>query len=107
MGHFCFLSKLRERFPHEGEVKYHQKQNRQEPDFIFNTNCGSKAVVYTKYKPCYKSRNPSIEDARELAGYARLNSICKELGFSKDEIIPAYFINPAELNIEQLETKSG
>lgn len=98
------FKKLRERFPYEGEVKYHQKYNRHEPDFILNTNCGLKAIVDAKYKPRYKSGNPSMEDARQLAGYTRLNSIYKELGLSKDIIIPAYFIYPAELSTEQLET---
>lgn len=100
------FKKLRERFPQEGEVKYHQKYNRHEPDFILNTNCGLKAVVDAKYKPRYKSGNPSMEDARQLSGYTRLNSIYEKLDFSKDEIIPAYFIYPAELSSEQLETNS-
>lgn len=65
------FKKIRERFPYEGEVKYHQKYNRHEPDFILNTNCGLKAIVDAKYKPRYKSGNPSMEDARQLAGYTR------------------------------------
>jgi 5-methylcytosine-specific restriction enzyme subunit McrC len=91
------FKKLREKFSNEGEVKYHLKYNRQEPDFILNTNTGIKAVVDAKYKPRYKSGNPSKEDARQLAGYTRLNTIYRELDIEEDKIIPAYFIYPSEL----------
>src|SRR5690606_3823873 len=96
------FKKLREQFPHEGEVYYHQKFNRQEPDFILNTQCGLKAVVDAKYKPRYKKGNPSMEDARQLAGYARLNSIYKELGIEDDIIIPAYFVYPKDILVEEI-----
>ncbi len=89
--------KLRERFPGEHQVKYHHKFNRQEPDFILNTVCGIKAVVDAKYKPRYAGGNPSMTDARQLAGYARLNSIYNELGIKEDIIIPSYFIYPSML----------
>lgn len=96
------FKKLREQFPQEGEVNYHQKFNRQEPDFILNTKCGLKAVVDAKYKPRYKKGNPSMEDARQLAGYTRLNSIYKELEIEDDAIIPAYFIYPKDILIEEI-----
>lgn len=92
--------KLREQFPKKGEVMYHKKYNRQEPDFILNTQCGIKAVVDAKYKPRYKSGNPSLEDARQLAGYARLNRVYEELGLETKVIIPCYFIYPSELVLE-------
>jgi 5-methylcytosine-specific restriction enzyme subunit McrC len=94
------FKKLREQFPKNGEVMYHKKYNRQEPDFILNTQCGIKAVVDAKYKPRYKSGNPSMEDARQLSGYARLNRVYRELGMEKKEIIPCYFIYPSELVLE-------
>lgn len=93
------FKKLREYYPNDGEVKYHQKHNRQEPDFILNTRCGLKAVVDAKYKPRYKKGNPSMEDARQLAGYTRLNSIYKELCIEEDRIISAYFIYPKDILI--------
>lgn len=96
------FKKLREQFPQEGEVNYHQKFNRQEPDFILNTKCGLKAVVDAKYKPRYKKGNPSIEDARQLAGYTRLNSIYKELGIEDDVLITAYFIYPKDILVEEI-----
>lgn len=93
------FKKLKERFPNEGEVTYHKKFNRQEPDFIIKEDkeYGIKAVVDAKYKPRYKNGNPSMSDARQLAGYTRLNSVYKELGIADDQIIPAYFIYPADL----------
>ncbi|NHQ72821.1 hypothetical protein HAP39_20365 [Elizabethkingia miricola] len=85
------FKKLGERFPLDGEVKYHQKHNRQEPDFILNTKNGIQAVVDAKYKPRYQTGNPSIDDARQLAGYTRLNSIYKELNIDSDFV---YLLSP-------------
>ena len=95
------FKKLREQFPNDGEVMYHKKFSLQEPDFILNTQSGIKAVVDAKYKPRYKNGNPSMEDARQLAGYARLNQIYKVLGIGINEIIPCYFIYPSELVLEK------
>ncbi|MHC6199717.1 5-methylcytosine restriction system specificity protein McrC [Elizabethkingia miricola] len=101
------FKKLGERFPLDGEVKYHQKHNRQEPDFILNTKNGIQAVVDAKYKPRYQTGNPSIDDARQLAGYTRLNSIYKELNIDPDVIIPAYFIYPANLSSTKQENNTS
>lgn len=91
------FQQLKEKYPKNGEVQYHKKFNKQEPDFILNIKDGIKAVVDAKYKPRYKSGNPSMEDARQLAGYTRLNSVYRELGINDDQVIPAYFIYPANL----------
>lgn len=107
------FKKLKRQFPEQGHVKYHEKHNRQELDFIINSN-GFKAVVDAKYKPRYSSGNPSMDDARQLSGYTRLNSVYKELGIGNDNntIIPAYFIYPANLqeeifdDFENIETDS-
>lgn len=95
------FGKLREKYALEGEVQYHKKFNKQEPDFILNTNCGIKAVVDAKYKPRYSNGNPTMEDARQLAGYTRLNSVYKELGIENDDVISAYFIYPGNLNFTE------
>lgn len=93
------FKKLRERFTGTGEVKYHVKKHYQELDFIINEKKenGIKAVVDAKYKPRYKSGNPTKEDARQLSGYSRLNSVYEELGITDDQIIPVYFIYPKGL----------
>lgn len=89
---------LKRKFPEEGHLKYHKKYNSQELDFIVNSN-GFKAVIDAKYKPRYTNGNPSMDDARQLSGYTRLNSVYKELGLGENDntIIPAYFIYPSNL----------
>jgi 5-methylcytosine-specific restriction enzyme subunit McrC len=103
------FNQLKEKYPKNGEVQYHKKFNKQEPDFILNTNCGIKAVLDAKYKPRYKNGNPTMDDARQLSGYTRLNSVYKELGLKDDNrVIPAYFIYPANLSlIDEKENNSG
>lgn len=90
------FKKLREQYSGLNEVQYHFKTHSQELDFIINTP-NRKAVVDAKYKPRYKSGNPSMDDARQLAGYARLNSVYRELGIKNDEMIDIYFVYPSEL----------
>lgn len=97
--------KLREKYDKPGEVKYHFKTNYQELDYIINSN-GFQAVVDAKYKPRYKYGNPSKEDARQVSGYARLNSVYKELKIESDITIPIYFIFPKELIIPVDEINS-
>jgi 5-methylcytosine-specific restriction enzyme subunit McrC len=93
------FQQLKEEYSENGEVQYHKKFNKQEPDFILNTKGGIKAVVDAKYKPRYANGNPSMEDARQLSGYTRLNSVYRELGITDNTIIPAYFIYPTNLSL--------
>jgi 5-methylcytosine-specific restriction enzyme subunit McrC len=93
------FQQLKEKYPKNGEVQYHKKFNKQEPDFILNIKDGIKAVVDAKYKPRYANGNPSMEDARQLSGYTRLNSVYRELGITDNTIIPAYFIYPTNLSL--------
>ncbi len=90
------FKKLREQFPGDKEVQYHYKTRRQELDFIIKSG-SFKAVVDAKYKPRYKSGNPSMDDARQLAGYARLNSVYRELGVEENQLIPVYVVYPSAL----------
>ena len=74
-----------------------------EPDFLVNSD-DFKVIVDAKYKPRYEKGNPTLADARQLAGYARLNAIYKELELEDDRVIPTYFIYPSQLQIlEQVE----
>lgn len=98
------FKKLRERFTGPDEVRYHEKINRQEPDFLICTE-NIKAVVDAKYKPRYTSGNPSMDDARQLAGYARLTKVYERLKVEKNEIIPVYFVYPSELALEQTDSE--
>lgn len=72
--------KLREQFSRE-EVKYHFKVRHQELDFILKPK-GWKFpfIIDTKYKPRYHLRSISLEDIRQISGYARLKSVYDELG---------------------------
>jgi 5-methylcytosine-specific restriction enzyme subunit McrC len=85
--------KLKERFSSIGEIVYHKKFNGLEPDFILKSNDGKyKMIVDAKYKPRYDIQNISIEDARQLSGYARLESIYKYLGKKEKKTIDCLII---------------
>lgn len=90
------FKQLKAKFKDDKAVVYHQKYHQQELDFIINIE-GFKAVVDAKYKPRYAFGNPSIEDARQLSGYTRLNKVYKELNVNDNSLIPAYLIYPANL----------
>lgn len=72
--------KLRSQFSGK-EVKYHLKARGQELDFILNP-IGSyyPFIIDAKYKPRYKEHSLSIEDVRQISGYARLEKVYDELG---------------------------
>ncbi|GFD80916.1 hypothetical protein KUL118_37780 [Tenacibaculum sp. KUL118] len=88
--------KLRNLFSLKGEVIYHKKINYLEPDFIINSKDGNyKMIVDAKYKPRYVVNNVSVDDIRQVSGYARLLSIYKEMnlvGFNK--VIDCLIIYP-------------
>ncbi|MGI6342443.1 MAG: 5-methylcytosine restriction system specificity protein McrC [Bacteroidales bacterium] len=87
------FSKLREKFRQHTEVTYHRKFNYLEPDFIIKANDGSvKMIVDAKYKPQYKDNSISIEDIRQISGYARLNKIYDFLDIKEDKIIDCLVI---------------
>ncbi|MCH4551981.1 McrC family protein [Aestuariibaculum lutulentum] len=72
--------KLRNLFPIKGEVIYHKKFHYLEPDFIINSKDGNyKIIVDAKYKPRYAVKNISVDDIRQVSGYARLSSIYQEM----------------------------
>lgn len=82
------FSKLKERFPLYKEVSYHKKFNYLEPDFIIKSQDGNiKMIVDAKYKPQYLNSSISIEDIRQISGYARLKQIYDFLEVEKDKII--------------------
>ncbi len=94
------FKKLKEKFTGYQSVQYHLKTNSQELDFIINEG-DFKAVVDAKYKPRYKSGNPSMDDARQISGYARLNKIYDILKVPENQLIPAYIVYPSELKSEE------
>lgn len=74
------FKKLREGFS-QSEVTYHFKAHYQELDFIVKKSKDNPPfIVDAKYKPRYKDNSVSKDDARQVAGYSRLERVYQELG---------------------------
>ncbi|MCD8032172.1 MAG: McrC family protein [Bacteroides sp.] len=83
--------KLREVFPGKGEVIHHRKSGRQEPDFLLRAEKDGhlyRFVIDTKYKPRYENGTVSIDDVRQVSGYARLEKVYDALGVTDRSRIP-------------------
>jgi len=83
-------SKLRAVFTGRKEVQYHVKEPRQELDYLLKpAKWAEPYVVDAKYKPRYGEREDiSIDDARELSGYARLSGVYRKLNMDADAVAP-------------------
>jgi 5-methylcytosine-specific restriction enzyme subunit McrC len=81
---------LRKIFTGKNEIQYHLKAHYQELDYLLNpTEWPEPYVIDAKYKPRYKnSGGITIDDAREVGGYARLSSIYHKLGLDEDTALP-------------------
>jgi len=87
------FSKLRERFTHPKEVTYHKWFNHSQPDFVIKAKDSSiKMVVDAKYKPQYHEGNISIEDIRQVSGYARLKRMYQFLELEEGQTIDCLVI---------------
>ena len=87
------FSKLKEQFQKHNEVTYHKKFNYLEPDYIINSKDGNyQMVVDAKYKPQYQNGNISIEDIRQISGYARLENVYDFLNIKEEKIIDCLVI---------------
>jgi 5-methylcytosine-specific restriction enzyme subunit McrC len=65
------------------EVQYHLKAQYQELDFVIRSKDDKYIfVVDTKYKPRYEDHKISIEDIRQVSGYARIKKVYDELGIT-------------------------
>ncbi len=92
------FKKLREIFPEKGEVKYHLKLNRQEPDFVLNSQ-DLKMVIDAKYKPRYADNGISMDDVRQISGYARMEKMYKELNEPDlNKVLACLVIYPNQIN---------
>ncbi|WP_233881818.1 McrC family protein [Tenacibaculum piscium] len=92
------FKKLREIFPEKGEVKYHLKLNRQEPDFVLNSQ-DLKMVIDAKYKPRYADNGISMDDVRQISGYARMEKMYKELNEPDlSKVLACLVIYPNQIN---------
>lgn len=84
------LGLMKDRFGQE--VTYHVNAHYQELDYLLKSP-DYKMVVDAKYKPGYKN-NPIKEDMRQVSGYARLDSVYKELEIDEDKVIDCLIIYP-------------
>ncbi len=80
---------LKQIFTAKDEIRYHLKAHYQELDFLLKpTEWAEPYVIDAKYKPRYNSIGITIDDAREVCGYARLSSIYKALGLNENTTPP-------------------
>ncbi len=81
---------LRKVFTDKNEIRYHVNAHFQELDYLLNPSHWSEPyVIDAKYKPRYKhSGGISIDDAREVSGYARLSSIYSALKLDENKVPP-------------------
>ncbi|MCM1346275.1 MAG: McrC family protein [Bacteroides sp.] len=80
---------LRRVFTGKHEVRYHVNANYQELDYLLQPELWqSPYIIDAKYKPRYKEANITKEDAREVAGYARLSKIYSLLGLDENTSLP-------------------
>ncbi len=81
---------LRKVFTGKNEIKYHLKAHYQELDYLLKPEkWNDPYVIDAKYKPRYKySGGITIDDAREVSGYARLSSVYAALGLKEEETLP-------------------
>lgn len=83
--------RLKQVFSGYREIRYHQTFNRQEPDYLLmpkEDSCWEPHVIDAKYKDCYQTSSISIEDARQVCGYARLKKIYQEFDLNEDKAPP-------------------
>lgn len=102
------LHLLRKNFK-EG-IYYQKEYGDRIPDIILNSDY-IKAVIDVKYK-AYNDKSIEIEDIRQVAAYARMKPIFKDLKMDKNEILDAIIIYPKvgsqnqTLNSEVLDSKT-
>lgn len=80
---------LRLVFTGKNEICYHLNANYQELDYLLRPGLWTEPyVIDAKYKPRYKTSTITKEDAREVAGYARLSKVYRLLGLDEDTALP-------------------
>jgi len=93
------LEKLNLAFKGKNEVMYQEKVYGLYPDFLISTLDGKhKILIDAKYKG-YSQKSPSIDDIRQISGYARLEGVYEKLGLHNkesklDKVIECLIIYP-------------
>lgn len=99
--------KLRAVFSNQ-EVQYHLKAQQQELDFVIRSKDDKCIfVVDTKYKPRYEDHKISIEDVRQVSGYARIKKVYDELRITDyDKNIKCLIIYSHQNGVNSFESTS-
>lgn len=80
---------LRKVFIGKNEVVYHPKAHYQEPDYLLNAMAWNEPyVIDAKYKPRYSTQGITMDDARQVSGYARLSSIYNAFHLDEETALP-------------------
>lgn len=80
---------LRQVFTGKDEIRYHIKVKDQELDYLLKPELWPEPyIIDAKYKPRYKDLPITKEDAKEVAGYARLSKIYALLGLNEEKDLP-------------------
>ena len=84
------FGKLKKIFTGKREIQYHVKAHYQELDYLLKpTEWAEPYVIDAKYKPRYKQGGGiTMDDAREVSGYARLSKVYKKLGLNEETALP-------------------
>lgn len=84
------FGKLKKIFTGKREIQYHVKAHCQELDYLLKpTEWTEPYVIDAKYKPRYKQGGGiTMDDAREVSGYARLSKVYKKLGLNEETALP-------------------
>lgn len=97
------FGKLKKLFPYPSALTYHDNFKGGKQTDILIREDGYKCVIDCKYKPRYENQDPSLEDKRQLAGYARLKSVYKKLDVQADKIIKGLIIYSHQDCSEQIK----
>jgi 5-methylcytosine-specific restriction enzyme subunit McrC len=88
------FGKLKKLFPEPAMVTYHDTFAGGKETDILVRDKEYKCVIDCKYKPRYENVSPSLDDARQLAGYTRLKSVYNRLEVDKTKIVRGVIIYP-------------
>lgn len=82
---------LKQIFPLTGQLSYQDSFRGKQTDILVRA-AGYKCVIDCKYKPRYAFSDPSLDDKRQVAGYARLRRVYDELEIPYHELVKALVI---------------
>ena len=100
------LGLLKDRFG--DTINYHFTRQYNELDYLLNDS-EYKMVVDAKYKRVYEN-SYSIDDIRQLSGYARLRKVVEELKMPKNQVVDCLIIYPqskGQMDFKNINLKSA